>query len=64
MGSGTWALVTAIVYFGTFLALGYFAKRSLDRWMRRHGETLTEVQDQAGGGGRKGSSFLLGVWRR
>jgi len=64
MGSGAWALVTAIIYFGTFLALGYFTKRAIDRWMSRHGETLTEVQDQGGDDGRKGGSFLLGVWRR
>jgi hypothetical protein len=57
------ALETACVYFGTFLTIGYVAKRLLDRWMARHGETLNEVQAQ----GRNGSDhqhdrFLLGTW--
>lgn len=64
MGSGTWALVTDVIYFGTFLAMGYVTKRAIDRWMSRHGETLTEIQEQAGADGRKGGSFLLGIWRR
>ncbi len=55
------ALATAIVYFGTFLTLGYVAKRLLDRWMARHGEHLPEVQAQGKNGGRH-DRFLLGVW--
>lgn len=58
------ALETAIVYFGSFLTLGYVAKRLLDRWMDRHGAALDDVQGQAGDSGRKGASFLLGVWRK
>ena len=58
------ALATAVLYFGTFLMLGYGAKRLLDRWIDRHGADLDDVQKQAGDGGRKGGSFLLGVWRK
>jgi hypothetical protein len=58
------ALATAVLYFGSFLLLGYGAKRLLDRWMDRHSEELGEVQAQAGDNGRRGSSFLLGVWRK
>ena len=55
------ALMTAVVYFGTFLTLGYVAKRLLDRWMARHGEHLPEVQAQGRNGGRL-DRFLLGTW--
>lgn len=58
------ALATAIIYFGSFLLLGYGARRLLAFWMDRHGVELDEVQAQAGDGGRKGRSFLLGVWRK
>ena len=56
------AFATAIIYFGSFLALGYLGKRLLDRWTDRHGASLDDVQTQAGENGRKGESFLLGVW--
>jgi hypothetical protein len=39
-------------------------KRLLDRWIDRHGASLDDVQKQAGDSGRKGGSFLLGVWRK
>ena len=58
------ALYTGILYFGSFLALGWLAKRSLDKWMAHHGETLSEVQDQAGDDRRKQPRFLLGIWRK
>jgi type II secretory pathway predicted ATPase ExeA len=58
------ALHTAILYFGSFLALGWFAKRVLDKWMAQHSETLTEIQRQAGENRRKVPRFLLGVWRK
>ena len=58
------ALATAVVYFGSFLLLGYGAKRLLDSWMDRHGEGLDEVQAQAGDSARKNGAFLLGVWRK
>ncbi|TMJ21618.1 MAG: hypothetical protein E6G95_21845 [Alphaproteobacteria bacterium] len=55
------ALMTAIAYFGTFLTVGYVAKRLLDKWMARHGEDLHEVQTQGKNGGRV-DRFLLGFW--
>ncbi len=56
------ALMTAIVYFGTFFSVGWVAKRLLDRWMVRHGETLDEVQAQGKNGERSANRFLLGAW--
>jgi hypothetical protein len=58
------ALMTALVYFGTFLSVGYVAKRLLDKWMARHGEDLHEVQAQGRNGGRRRERFLLGIWYR
>jgi hypothetical protein len=57
------ALITAVAYFGTFLTVGYVAKRLLDRWMAKHGEHLNEVQAQGKKGGARGHDrFLLGTW--
>jgi hypothetical protein len=56
------ALITAILYFGTFLGLGWLGKRLLDRWMARHGEELGEVQAQSKNGARRATRFLLGAW--
>jgi hypothetical protein len=58
-----WALFVATVYFGTFLVIGWVAKRVLDRWMDQRGVELSEVQRQ---GGRRGERtvFLLGAWRK
>ena len=58
------ALYTAILYFGSFLALGWAAKHLLDKWMAHHGEDLSEVQKQAGDNRRKQPRFLLGIWRK
>jgi hypothetical protein len=58
------ALYTAILYFGSFLVLGWIAKRALDKWMARHSEDLSEIQSQAGEPRRKVPRFLLGVWRK
>lgn len=55
------ALVTAGIYFGSFLAIGWIAKRALNRFMAHHGADLTDVQAQAGGQ-RGGRRFLLGFW--
>jgi CRISPR/Cas system-associated protein Csm6 len=54
------ALLSAIVYFGTFLSIGYVAKRVLDRYLARTGD-LRELQAQYRGGG-KIDRFLLGTW--
>ena len=58
-----WALFVATVYFGTFLVIGWVAKRVLDRWMDHRGVELSEVQKQAGRRGKR-TVFLLGVWRK
>ena len=58
-----WALAVAIIYFGSFIAIGFIAKRVLDKTMRRSSETLEEVQAQAGPKRGKRTMFLLGVWR-
>jgi hypothetical protein len=57
------ALVTAVIYFGTFLAIGFIAKKAIDRWMGRHGADLDDVHEQAGQNRRKRKVFLLGAWR-
>jgi len=57
------ALATAILYFGTFLTIGFFAKRLIDRWMNERGADLSDVQAQAGPNRKKHRVFLLGAWR-
>ena len=54
------ALLSAVVYFGTFLSIGYVAKRRVDRYMKRNGD-LRELRAQYRGGG-KVERFLLGTW--
>ena len=56
-------LMVAIIYFGTFLTIGYFAKKLLDGLMDRHGATLDDVQEQAGLKRGPREVFLLGAWR-
>ena len=58
-----WALFVATVYFGTFLAIGWVAKRVLYRWMAQRGVELSEVHRQAGRRGER-TVFLLGAWRK
>lgn len=58
-----WALIVATIYFGTFLVIGWLAKRVLDDWMARRGVGLDEVQKQAGRRGER-TVFLLGIWRK
>lgn len=57
------AFYTGVFYLGTFVAIGWMAKRLLDRWIARHGATLEEVNEQAGANAGKGRRFLLGFWR-
>lgn len=57
------ALYTAILYFGSFLVIGWLGKRAITRWMARHGATLSKVNDQFPGSAGKGRRFLLGFWR-
>jgi hypothetical protein len=58
------ALGVAIIYFGTFLAIGWGAKVLLDRAMRQHGADLDDVHRQAGDKRRPREMFLLGAWRK
>jgi hypothetical protein len=54
------ALMTAAIYFGTFIALGLFIRFLIHK---RMGDVdLKNVRDQAGHSPRK--RFLLGIWRR
>ena len=58
------ALGVAILYFGTFLAIGWGAKVLLDRAMGRHGADLDDVHRQAGDKRQPREMFLLGAWRK
>ena len=58
-----WALTVAVIYFGTFLAIGMIAKWALDRAMDRTGANLPDVQAQAGANRKPRQVFLLGAWR-
>ncbi len=55
------ALVTAFIYFGSFLAIGLIAKLVVSRRMRS--VELSEIQAQAGPRRGKRRVFLLGFWR-
>jgi hypothetical protein len=57
------ALVTAVVYFGSFLAIGLTAKLVVGRWMNRRNLDLSEIQAQVGPRRGKRQIFLLGFWR-
>lgn len=57
------ALVTAAIYFGSFLALGLISKLVITSWMRRRDIELSEIQAQAGTRRAKRRVFLLGFWR-
>ena len=57
------ALVTAVVYFGSFLAIGLTAKLVIGRWMNRRNLDLSEIQAQVGPRRGKRQIFLLGFWR-
>ena len=58
------AVLTAALYFGTFLVVGYGGRWLIDRWMGSRGVHLSDVQDQMGENRRKQTGFLLGVWYR
>ena len=57
------ALATAIIYFGSFLAIGLVARLAIGRWTRRRNVDLADIQAQAGPNRRKRRVFLLGFWR-
>jgi hypothetical protein len=53
------AFVTAVIYFGTFIAVGLAVRH----WIRRRHIDLADVQEQAGPNRRERRVFLLGAWR-
>lgn len=55
------ALLTAIIYFGSFLLIGLMVKLVADRLNRD--TDLSDIQSQAGMKRRKHKAFLLGAWR-
>jgi flagellar biosynthesis/type III secretory pathway M-ring protein FliF/YscJ len=57
------ALMTAIIYFGSFLGIGVIAKTVVSRFTRRRDIDLAEVQAQAGPRRGRRQVFLLGFWR-
>jgi hypothetical protein len=57
------ALVTGLIYFGSFLAIGTIAKLVIDKWMARRSLDLADIQAQAGPNRRRRRVFLLGFWR-
>jgi len=57
------ALLVAVLYFGTFLLIGWSAKRVTDHWWTIRGVDLDEVHKQAGRRGER-TVFLLGAWRK
>lgn len=57
------ALVTAAIYFGSFLVIGLTAKLLVNRWIARRDLDLPEIQAQVGPRRGKRRVFLLGFWR-
>ena len=57
------ALETALIYFGSFLALGVTAKLMVGRWMRRKDLDPSPVRGQMALPGARRRLFLLGFWR-
>ena len=57
------ALETALIYFGSFLALGVIAKLAVGRWMSRKDLDPTLVRAQMGSPRGRHRLFLLGFWR-
>ncbi len=53
------AIVTAAIYFGTFIALGLGVRH----WIRRRHVDLADMHEQARPERRARRMFLLGAWR-
>ena len=58
------ALVTAAIYFGSFLAIAIIAKLIVSRWLNLRDIDLSEIRTQLGPNRRRSSRFLLGFWRK
>jgi hypothetical protein len=57
------ALVTAVIYFGTFLSVGLAVRLLIGRWHACPDVELGEILAQAGPRRRPRRMFLLGAWR-
>jgi hypothetical protein len=57
------AFLTAVIYFGSFLAIGLIARMAARKWIDRGGTNLTDLRALAGTKRRKHKAFLLGAWR-
>ena len=57
------ALLIALLYFGSFLAIGLIAKVMIDKWIVRRSLDLADIQAQARPNRRRRRVFLLGFWR-
>jgi len=58
------ALITAAIYFGSFLVLALVVKLAVSRWMNLKDINLSEIRTQLGPNRRKSNRFLLGLWRK
>lgn len=58
------ALITAAIYFGSFLAFALIVKLAVSRWMNLKDIDLSEIRAQLGPNRRKSNRFLLGLWRK
>ncbi len=57
------ALETALIYFGSFVALGIIAKLLIARWLIRRDLDLSLPRTQMGSPRGRRRLFLLGFWR-
>lgn len=63
-GDPGWAIIVAVIYFGSIIAFGAIARMVCARLMRRYGADLGDVQKQAGHNRGERDAFLLGFWRK
>ena len=63
-GDPIWAIIVAVIYFGSVIAFGAIARMVCARLMSRHGADLSDVHEQAGHNRGERDAFLLGFWRK
>lgn len=59
-----WAIIVAVIYFGSVIAFGAIARMVCAWLMRRYGADLGDVQKLAGENRGERDAFLLGFWRK
>ena len=59
-----WALVVGVIYFGSFIAVGWVASVLARYLMKQYGADLADVHGQAGERRQAREVFLLGAWRK